>query len=253
MRQFPIRLADDELGVLIVDAGPLRRMAADRRQELTDVGDLRGSVLDLIRTQYRLEASRQAARALAERIAATRRQAFAERDQERRDLERDLHDGAQHHLVALRMVLGLLDVQLAERTLLSTAAGNCPPVLLERGLVAALAADVADLPQRVDLRAVPDGRRFPLAVETAVYFTCLEAVNNARKHAPGAQVVVRITADSRGLAFAVSDDGPGLDQQDPVDSFGLGNMRTRIEATGGTLELRTAPGAGTTIEGYVPL
>ena len=277
LRELPVRLADEEVGLLAVDpgsSGALRRLGGKLPALLTDVVQVLGPVLHLARLEQELETALVSARAHTERIAAARRQAFAERDQERRDLERDLHDGAQHHLVALQMTIGLLELQLTsgdlaaaaatlerlrlgieqtEQTLLSTAAGNCPPVLLERGLIAALIAEFRDAPGQVRILAPPErGRRFPLQVETAAYFTCLEAVNNARKHALGAQVTVQVEAGADGLAFAVSDTGPGLDRHDPVDSFGLSNMRARVEALSGTLELRSAPGAGTTIDGFIP-
>ena len=276
LRELPVRLADEQVGLLAVDAGSgaLRRFGGKLPPLLTDVVHVLGPVLHLARLEQELDAALVSARAHTERIAAARRQAFAERDQERRDLERDLHDGAQHHLVALQMTIGLLELQLAtgdlaaaattlerlrlgieqtEQTLLSTAAGNCPPVLLEHGLIAALAAEFHDSPSQVRVLASPGpGRRLPLRVETAAYFTCLEAVNNARKHALGAQVTVQVEVGAEGLAFAVRDTGPGLDRHDPVDSFGLSNMRARVEAVSGTLELHSAPGAGTTIGGFIP-
>jgi signal transduction histidine kinase len=257
-----------------VEAGPVRRLGGRADRDLAELVDVLSPVLHGLGLQAELEDQLAAAHAHAERIAAARRQAFAERDSERRDLERDLHDGAQHHLVALKMVVGLLEFQLGngdrpaagaaltrlragleqtEQTLLSTAAGICPPVLMEQGIVAALAAEFRDLGDAVRVLANAPGRRLPLVSETAVYFTCLEAVNNARKHAPGAQVVVRLQEGPEGLAFAVTDNGPGVQGADLVDSFGLGNMRARIEAAGGRLDLYTAPGEGTTVHGLIPV
>jgi signal transduction histidine kinase len=275
LRELPVLLAGQPIGVLGVDAGAFRKLNEDQSRLLADVVDVLGPVLHLARLEQEFGAALGSARAHAERIAAARRQAFAERDRERRELERDLHDGAQHHLVALRMTVGLLEFQLgngdlagsataldrlqsgieqAQQTLLSTAVGSCPPALVEHGLAAALLADFADSPQQIRVQVQPPSqRRFPLGIETAAYFTCLEAVNNARKHAPSAQVSVQIQAVAQGLAFAVIDNGPGIDRQDPIDSFGLGNMRARVEAVGGTLELRTALGAGTTVEGFIPV
>ncbi len=281
--RIAVTLGGHEVGVLSLDAGALGRMNSRinspingrRAGLLAEVVDVLGPVLHEARLQRDLDQTLNAAREHAERIAAARRQAFAERDRERRELERDLHDGAQHHLVALKMVVGLLELHLSrgdrqaaaagqarlrsgleqtERTLLSTAAGICPPVLVEQGLVAALTAQFQDDARQVSVRAADPtaARRFPLVFETAVYFTCLEAVNNARKHAPDAQVTVVLSEGAQGLAFAVTDDGPGLGPE-PLDSFGLGNMRDRIVAAGGQLELRTAAGAGTTIQGFIPV
>jgi signal transduction histidine kinase len=88
-------------------------------------------------------------------------------------------------------------------------------------------------------------------VESAVWFTCLEAVNNARKHAQGAAITVSLRATARGLAFSVSDDGPGFTVT--PSASGLHNMRARVQAVGGTAEIRSAPGAGTTVSGFVPI
>jgi signal transduction histidine kinase len=274
----PVLLGGEQVGRLGVDAGLLPRLGASRRELLQDVTDLLGPVLHAARLRRALEATQVRAREHAERIAATRRQAFAERDRERQELERDLHDGAQHHLVALRMGVGLLEIQLtdadpeatrstlahlgagleqAEQTLLSTAAGVCPAVLVEKGLVEALTIEFQDIsgPAQIEVLTptATGGRRFPLAVETAVYFTCLEAVNNARKHAPGARVKVSLSEGPEGLSFSVTDDGPGLDRPDPLDSFGLGNMRSRIVAAGGELRVGSALGAGTTVAGFIPI
>jgi signal transduction histidine kinase len=277
LRDVPVRLGGEVIGRLRLPSRGLRRPGSESSRILTDVVSLLGPVLHLARLEAARDAELARAGDHAERIGAARRQAFAERDRERRELERDLHDGAQHHLVALRMGVALLEVHLeeadlsvartgldrlrsgiaqAEEVLLSTAAGNCPPMLVQRGLGAALAAELTGpngAGQHLQLSVPGDGRRFPLPIETALYFTCLEAVNNARKHAPGAQVSVVLREGLSVLGFQVSDDGPGLDGLEPLNSFGLGNMRSRIEAVGGTLAVRTAPGVGTTVEALIPL
>lgn len=275
VRRFPVLLAGEQVGLLKLNAGAVRRLGPARSRILADVVDALGPVLYLARLEQDRALALDQARDQAERIAVVRRQSFAQRDQERRDLERDLHDGAQHHLVALRMAVGLLEVRSATgdpvaarvvvaglrskiaqagQILLSTAAGSCPPVLVESGLGPALTAEIVDRRDQVQLRsAVEPGRRFPLAIETAVFFTCLEAVHNARKHAPGAQVSVKLWEQPGELGFSVADNGPGLDDPDPAGSFGLDNMRSRIHAVGGSLKLWTLPGSGTTIEGLVPL
>jgi len=273
-RSVPIRLAGQPVATLTLSSPVVRRLGSEASRILDEIVELLGPVLELARLTAERDAALVQARDHAERIAAARRQAFAERDQERRELERDLHDGVQHHLVALRMSVGLLDVYLsngdlpaagsvlgglrsgiaqAEQTLLSTAAGSCPPILVDHGIAVALAAELGDTGQQVDLDSeLPVGQRYSLAVETAVYFTCLEAVNNARKHALGAGIRVRLTHGTDGLLFTVTDDGPGLDPVEPSSSFGLGNMRSRIQAAGGRLELITVRGAGTTVAGIIP-
>jgi signal transduction histidine kinase len=273
-RRVPIRLAGRSVATLILSGPVVRRLDPESSRVLDEIADLLGPVLELARLAAERDTALVRARDHAERIAAARRQAFAERDQERRELERDLHDGVQHHLVTLRMSVGLLDVHLghgdltaagtvlaslrpgitqAEQTLLSTAAGSCPPMLVERGIAEALAAEWDDAGQQVALVSeLPAGKRYSLVVETAVYFTCLEAVNNARKHAPSASIRIRLTQGPDGLLFSVTDDGPGLDPGEPTSSFGLDNMRSRIQAAGGRLELITVRRAGTTVAGTIP-
>jgi len=277
-RDHPVLLSGEVVGNLRLPTGALRRLGSDQSRTLTDVVALLGPLLHLARLELQRDGALIRAGDYAERIGAARRAAFAERDQERRELERDLHDGAQHHLVALRMAVALLEMQLgtgdaatatlglnrlrsgiaqAEQTLLSTAAGNCPPVLVEHGLGPALTAEFGgrsgSLPEMIGLTVPPTGQRVPLLVEIAVYFTCLEAVNNALKHAPGAQVEVLVREGPEGLSFSVTDDGPGVEGAESVKSFGLGNMRSRIESVGGQLDLWTQPGVGTTIDGLIPL
>lgn len=275
LRSFPVRLAGKQVAALVIPAGAIRRLGAAELRILTDLVHLLGPVLHLARLEGERDGALVLARGHAERIAAARRQAFAERDQERRELERDLHDGAQHQLVALKMVVGLLEfhvskgdlaafgdgvanlqsgIEQAEQNLLSTAAGSCPQVLLDHGLGPALAAEFGGTAQQVQLISEQAAaHRFSLPVETAVYFTCLEAVNNAYKHAPGAKVTVILRGGLEEIGFAITDDGPGLEELEPSGSFGLGNMRSRIQAVGGSLELSTVRGVGTRVEGVIPL
>jgi signal transduction histidine kinase len=272
-RTLPVFRGGQQLAALTLPNERWRRLDGEKQRTLDDVLDLLGAVLDLARLAAERQAAITRARNQAERIAVVRRRAFAERDQERKDLERDLHDGAQHHLVALRMAVGVLAVHLgyrdlpaaraqlarlrsgivqAEQVLFSTAAGGFPAGLVEQGFVAALAAELNSGPQVNLISELPPARRYPLTIETAVYFVCLEAVNNARKHAPGADIRVRLSEGPVGLRFTVTDNGPGLGPTDGMASFGLGSIRRRIEAAGGRLDLITVPGAGTTVTGVIP-
>jgi signal transduction histidine kinase len=191
-------------------------------------------------------------------------------DESRRRIERNLHDGAQQHLVALAVKLGLArqllddpvqvgelltelrtDVQATIDALRELAHGIYPPLLRERGLGGALrtAAARATLPTEVDVQ-LPG--RYPAEVETAVYFCCLEAMQNAGKHAgEGAEVVVEVHADETAVRFSVCDDGVGF-SAGAGDGAGFVNMADRLGAIGGELTVRSAPGAGTTIGGVIP-
>lgn len=218
-------------------------------------------------TAGRLHELRRTTQACVTEIGDARWRAAADMDNERRALERDLHDGAQHHLVSLGLTVGLLEnaiengadtrpwldrlgeqLDTAERAVASTAAGVLPVTLVHSGLARALTETVG--PAHLDVSELGP-RRYPAVVESAVWFTCMEAINNARKHAGGATITVSLRATARGLAFAVSDDGPGFTVT--PSASGLHNMRARVEAVGGSAEIRSAPGAGTTVSGFVSI
>jgi len=146
------------------------------------------------------------------------------------------------------------DLQAAVQELRDLAHGIYPPVLMDRGLVAALdsAAGRAALP--VDVVG-DDVGRFPQDVEAAVYFCCLEALQNAAKHAgDGARVTVTIGRDDGNLAFTVADDGAGFDPGGPAGrGHGFVNMSDRVGAIGGTVTVDSSPGEGTRISGVIPV
>ena len=280
---LPIRLDGEDIGTIAVDRSAVAGLHAQRRHLLEDIADSLGAILQVNRLGIELERQLRAARAHAEDIALSRRQAAADMDSERRTMERNLHDGAQHHLVSLRLTLSLVEHEVArgqlgpardrldqlinqidtvEAVLAETATGVCSILLSQRGLVAALTTDLrgAHPPIVVTTHGIPADRRFPPKVEAAVYFCCLEAVNNARKHAPGANVTVRVSEVDDALHFTIHDDGPGFASQ--ADSTGTGtgaggrglrNVTARIAVVGGTISIHSIPGAGTTIEGAVAL
>jgi signal transduction histidine kinase len=193
-------------------------------------------------------------------------------DRERRRIERDLHDGAQQRLVALRIKLELADelmdadsahahrllrqiesdLEEALEDVRSLARGIYPSLLADRGPAEALRAAGlrASLPTSVDSDGIG---RYPAEVESAVYFTCLEALQNAAKHARGATAVrISLAADDAELRFEVGDDGAGYDAADAVSGQGLVNMRDRLAAVGGRLVVSSTPGRGTVVSGTVP-
>ena len=198
---------------------------------------------------------------------------MAAADAERRRIEQDLHDGAQASLVALalkaRMARDLAESEpgktaeiLAElgedleRTIEEVrdlAQGIYPPLLAERGLKAALSSAAARAPLPVRLE-VDGSRRYPADVEAAVYFCCLEAVQNAEKHAGAdARVTIRLQEQAGALAFEVSDDGAGFNPRALGRGSGLNNMADRLGAIGGRLRVESAPGAGTRVAGTLPI
>jgi signal transduction histidine kinase len=191
---------------------------------------------------------------------------------ERRRIERNIHDGAQQQLVAIGVKLGVAtslvskDPGQAEallRTLRAEvddtlaglrdmARGTYPPILADRGLAAAIAQQAAKAPMQVDVAADGVGR-LPKDVETAAYFCCLEALQNAAKHAGTDRLSVRLWIVGRTLAFTVVDDGRGFDTAVMRRGVGTRSMVERIEALGGSLEIRSSVGHGTTIHRRVPL
>lgn len=205
----------------------------------------------------------------AEELAASRKRLVAAANQARRRLERDLHDGAQQQLVALKVKLslaqrmttqekvkGFLTQLQAEaddtlQTLRDLARGIYPPLLADKGLEAALIAQANKSALDVEVRAENAGR-YPQEVEAAVYFCCLEALQNVGKYAGDCRVVITLIGEPEGLLFEVSDDGCGFDPATARRGSGIQNMLDRMDALGGTLEVASSPDGGTTCRGRVP-
>jgi signal transduction histidine kinase len=206
-------------------------------------------------------------------LRVSRARVVAAGDAERRRIERDLHDGAQQHLVALRIKVGLarelaagdpeaasrlgdLGAELEEilQELRDLARGLDPPLLRQFGLREALAGVSRRTTPSVTFEATAI-RRYPEDVESAVYFCCLEALQNVGKHAGAdAHAVMSLWDLGDRLSFDVRDDGAGYDAERARSSGqGLANMSDRIAALGGTLVIESAPGRGTSVQGSVPV
>ncbi|MEU6699189.1 ATP-binding protein [Pseudonocardia sp. NPDC046786] len=279
--RVPVRHGDDDLGEVTVDRAAVEGLRTDRNRLLADVADSLAVVLQASRSAIELERQLRAAVAHGERIATARRDAVAAMDRERRRIERDLHDGAQHHLVTLGLALGLVEheagagrtdqavqrldmllerVDAAEAVLAETAGGVSAGIRAEQGLVTALrdALSGGDPPVVVAHDGVPADRCYPGDIGDTAYFCCLEAVGNARKHAPGAAVRVDVEESGGMLRMAVRDEGPGF-EPGPSSALagtpgrGLRNLTTRLLAVGGTVAVRSAPGSGTTVMWSLPV
>jgi signal transduction histidine kinase len=220
-----------------------------------------------------LQASLDELRIANDELQASRARIVATADQSRRQIERNLHDGAQQHLVALAVKLGLArqlvdsdrealgtlleelraDAQTTLTELRELAHGIYPPLLMDRGLPEALRAAANRSVLATDVDA--DVGRFPAEVEAAVYFCCLEALQNAGKHAgETARIMVAVHADDHELHFSVADDGAGFDVNgSAARGHGFVNMTDRLGAIGGSLIVDSAPGTGTRISGEIPL
>jgi signal transduction histidine kinase len=205
-------------------------------------------------------------------LRASRQRLVAAQDDERRKLERNLHDGAQQHLVAIKVKLGLVgilatrdpekakaaivalkhDADEALETLRDLARGIYPPLLAEKGLAAALQSQAgkATLPVHVDADGVG---RYPQETEAALYFCTLEALQNVQKYAAATAVAVRLHEEREHLFVEVRDDGRGFAVTAVTRGAGLTNMEDRLEALGGTLNIESTLGVGTTLCATVPV
>ncbi len=213
--------------------------------------------------------------ALVGEVRESRARIQAAADEERRRIERDLHDGAQQRLVALRIKLELAaehaaedagdhdgaaslralgaDVDDALEEVRSLARGIYPAPLADLGLVEGLRAAALSCALPTTVLAAGVGR-YPRTIESAAYFCCLEALQNAAKHAAGATAAVVELSDGGELRFAVRDDGAGFDPA-VVNGGGVGftSMRDRLAAVGGDVEIVSRPGHGTRVSARIPL
>ena len=216
----------------------------------------------------RLEAE---ARASLRELSESRSRILAAIDRDRLRIERDLHDGAQQRLIALKInadrgaqsagsdtgdAAALFKRIGSEATaaldeVRALARGVYPALLVDHGLTEALrdAASRSSVSAEVRTRGV---RRYPQEIEAAVYFCCLEALQNAEKHASPSSITIDLIGNGE-LRFEVRDDGIGFDLAAEQDGAGVGNMSDRVEAVGGKLRIDSVPGAGTRVAGRVPM
>jgi signal transduction histidine kinase len=253
-----VRDRDELLGALAVSMPASDPIGPGRERLVRDLAAQAGLVLRNVR--------------LIEELRASRQRLVAAQDQERRRIERNIHDGAQQQLVALAVKVRLADslvgrdeerahAMLTEiqsetndalETLRDLARGIYPPLLADQGLPAALEAQALRSP--VPVQVSPDGLgRYPAEIEATVYFCALEALQNVTKYAEASRVEVRLDVSQGFLRFEVRDDGRGFDRAETAHGTGLQGMADRLDAIGGELRIRSEPGAGTTITGIVPI
>ncbi len=209
---------------------------------------------------------------LIEELKASRRRLVSAQDEERRRLERNLHDGAQQQLVALQVKQRLAE-QLVDRDpikvkellaqlnaetasaiddLRDLARGIYPPLLADQGLAAALESQARKA--ALEVLVEPDGvGRYHPDIEAAVYFCALEALNNVAKYAQASSARVMLRASDGTLRFEVTDDGVGFDTAFTGYGTGVQGMADRLAALGGDVEVRSTPGTGTTVRGWIPV
>jgi signal transduction histidine kinase len=257
-RAVPVRHRGELLGALAFAKPPNEPVTPAEDKLLSDLAAQAGLVLRNVR--------------LIEELRASRQRLVAAQDEERRRIERNLHDGAQQQLVALsvkarlaeslvgqdpnkeRELLGQIkaETQEALANLRDLARGIYPPLLADKGLAAALEAQARKVPFPVTVEPNGIGRYSPEAEATA-YFCVLEALQNAAKYADASEGMVRLDQDDGHLVFSVTDDGRGFDPATTPPGSGLQNMADRVEALGGWFEVTSSPGRGTSIAGRIPV
>jgi len=237
----------------------------DDSELLEVISSLTLAAVEQERVEHELDSSRAQLESSRNRIARAA-------DLERSRIERDLHDGAQQRLILLRIKLSLVEelmrsdpaavaaavralgaeVELTLDELRALAHGVYPSILSDRGLEDALRSVALGLPVPVHLLA-HHVQRYSAEVETAVYFACAEAIQNAIKHATGTSALWISVSEDTELRFEVRDDGPGFEPPTGDYNGGLRNMRDRLEAVGGALTIDSAPGRGVRVRGRAPL
>jgi signal transduction histidine kinase len=273
-RVVPIAHLGALLGLIIARRTPgASGFSDDDERALVELARQLGLALHNVRLDSALQESLAELAERNEELQASRLRIVTAADSSRREIERNLHDGAQQHLVALAVKLGLArqiaedgeaetvlalledlrgDVQVTIGELRELAHGIYPPLLRNRGLAEALrtAALRTSLPCTVDVE-LPG--RFPEEIETATYFCCLEAMQNAAKYAgDGASIAVRVRSDDTSLCFELTDDGAGFDVSATALGNGFMNMRDRLGAIGGQLSVDSKPGSGTAVRATIP-
>ncbi len=273
LRVAPASHSGELLGLLVIErAADGDHFTEEDDRVLTELARQVGLALHNVQLDSALQESLQNLERANDDLRTSRARIVATGDAERRKIERNLHDGAQQHLVALAVNLRLTKDMLSDdpegaaemlealgdavketiQELRDLAHGIYPPLLMDSGLPEALRAAANRSPLSVSVAADEVGR-YPSELEAAVYFCCLEALQNAAKHAPDSSVQISIGEQDGELSFTVTDDGPGFDVALATAGHGFVNMGDRLGAIGGTVEWRSEPGVGSTIAGRLPV
>jgi signal transduction histidine kinase len=264
-RAFPVLHGGELLGVLTVGTPTSDPFTSADEKLVGDLAAQAGLVLRNVRLT-------EALRARLDDLRAAQKRLVAAQDEERRRLERNIHDGAQQQLVALavkaRLARGLTErdaskaaemltqieaeTQAALDDLRDLARGIYPPLLADKGLAAALEGQGRKSPVPVTVDADGVGR-LPQEIEAAVYFSALEALQNTAKYAHASSATVTLRRSDGVLAFSVADDGTGFDPALTAHGTGLQGIADRLGALDGAVSVESTPGSGTTVTGRVPV
>jgi signal transduction histidine kinase len=264
-RVYAVRQAGELLGALTVRKRASDPLTPSDEKLIADLASQAGLVLRNVALTEELKGRLDDLKALQKRLVSAQ-------DAERRRIERNIHDGAQQELVALAVKMRLArtlterdpakaavlleeveaDTHGALESLRDLARGIYPPLLVDNGLVSALEAQArkAAIPLELRFGVV---ERYPQEVEAATYFCVLEAIQNVAKYANATRTSVVVGAERADLAFEVVDDGVGFDPAGATEGTGLRGMADRLAALDGSLTIRSAPGAGASIAGRIPI
>jgi signal transduction histidine kinase len=270
-RELPVRQAGELLGVLVVQEHENIPLTPVEERLFAGLANQAGLVLRGARLRAELVHRLAELSTLAEELRRSRQRLVDAQDAERKRLERDIHDGAQQHLVALAVNLRLAhtlagrsperaDRLLVEQckaatvtieTITSLSRGIYPSLLVDEGLAVALRTAISRSPLPAELVAGDVGR-YPAGVEAAAYFCAMEALQNSAKHSSAKAIRLELRGGPALLEVTVQDDGAGFDLAAAPAGSGLVNMRDRVESAGGTLTIETKPSGGTLVAARLP-
>jgi PAS domain S-box-containing protein len=257
---------DGTLVAVSIAAAPVRDgsgRAVSNMVAYTDITERKAQEAEVHRLNDELHAR-------LDELAASRARIVTAGDVERRRLERNLHDGAQQRLVALslalRVALAKLDsdpaaartavagaaeeLTLALAELRELARGLHPAILTDRGLRAAIEMLAGRSPVPVEIVEIAQ-ERLPEPVEAAAYYVIAEALTNVAKYAQASTVRVRVAANHERVTVEIADDGVG--GAEPTGGSGLRGLKDRVEALGGSLDLESPAGVGTSLTAVIPI
>ncbi|MBO0706325.1 MAG: ATP-binding protein, partial [Candidatus Dormibacteraeota bacterium] len=271
---FPVSHHDERLGALGFRLAPGVRFSDADRRLARDLADHAGLLLHNAQLAAVLAQHIERLEVRTEELRRARARLVVAQDEERRRLERDIHDGAQQDLVAMLVSVrtarmlpagseeqrNLLDREqaLADAIggqLASLCRDEYPALLAERGLEGAVRA-AASSAQRSGVEVTVHAdlpERAPLDVEAAVYFCCVEALQNVVKHAGASRATVELAMRAGDLEFEVADNGRGFDPRTVRQGSGLGNFEQRLAFAGGLAVMETEAGRGTRVRGSIPV
>jgi signal transduction histidine kinase len=273
-RAIEVRHLGDPIGEIAVTMAPGDALRPAEEALLQDLAAQAGLALHNVRLTDELEARLEELAVQADQLKTSRQRLVTARDAQRRGLERDIREGPKRQLTAIAdgvttardlaardpdAATAELD-RLSERAndtlegLRDLARGIFPPLLADKGIVAALDAHIRKVGARATIEATPGlaGLRFDDQTEACVYFCCLQALQNVRRHAGDTAAVVRLSAGPRVLTFEVVDRGTGFDPAATDRGMGLQIMQDRVDALEGELLVTSEPGAGTAVIGRIP-